>query len=270
MPPGGNHKRKCPVAITETAIYFLSAVLLGEISKIMGGSFEVNGYKEKAEYIKAAFRKKFFAGDELLMKNRCQTSLATVLFTGLVDEKEKYIFLDALVEEIQKCEMHFDSGFQGVKFVLHMLLVNDKEDIGYEMLTKRDYPSFGYMIERGATTLWEDWEGNMSQNHPSFGDISTFLYQGLAGIRMNPKYPGYKKFVLKPTAPKGLDWVEAWHECPYGRIESTWRRNDGVLEYRCTVPANTEAELILFNGNRKTLKPGKYMFMVDNGEVDSP
>lgn len=102
----------------------------------------------------------------------------------------------------------------------------------------------------------------MSQNHPSFGDVSTFFYQGLAGIRVNPLYPGYKKFLLKPFAPDGLDWVEAWHDCPYGRIESSWNRKTDGIVYWCTIPASTEAEVVLFDGSRKILNSGKYEFMV--------
>lgn len=263
MPPGGNGKRKCPVAVSETATYFQAASLLAQIAKVLGDNDNVKGYQEKAAYVKRCFRKAFFTGDEELMTTQSQTGMATVLFAGLQEDSETADFVETLVKEIRKYDTHFDTGFQGAKFVMHALMESDRTDVGYELLAKTDYPSFGYMIEQGATTLWEDWEGSLSQNHPSFGDVSTFFYQGLAGIRINPDYPGYKKFLLKPYAPKGLDWIEAWHECPYGRIESSWHRGTGKIEYRCTVPTNTEAELILFDGSRKMLQSGNYVFMIN-------
>ncbi len=261
MPPGGNSDRKCPVAIVETATWYLMAKVLGQIAEVLGDQVDMCLYRERAEYIKGSFRKAFFTGDDSLLHGRSQTAVAAAIFHDLINDEEAEIFARALQEEIHVCKKHFDTGFQGSKYLIHSLVDNDLVDLGYELLTKTDYPSFGYMVKNGATTLWEDWEGELSQNHPSFGDISTFFYQGLAGIRVNPAYPGFKKFYLKPAAPKGLDWVECWHECPYGRIESRWHRENGKLRYECCIPENTEAEVHLFDGRVMLLGSGKYEFV---------
>lgn len=262
LPPGGNCNRKCPVALSETATYFHAASLLAKIARVLGDKEYIKIYQDKAIYIRECFRKAFFTNDENLMLNQSQTGWATVLFSELQETQETSVFVEALVKEVYKYNLHFDTGFQGTKFIVHALQDNDRQDLLYKILNMKEYPGFGYMIEQGATTLWEDWEGEMSQNHSAYGDISTFFYQGLAGIRVNSSYPGYKKFLLKPFAPDGLDWVEAWHDCPYGRIESSWYRNADKIVYRCMIPANTEAALVLFDGSRKTLKSGKYEFVV--------
>ena len=262
MPPGGNEARKCPVAITETATYFLMAKVLSKISDILNEPNEAVWFADQATRIKRCFRQKFFTTGEKVLFKQCQSAIAAVLYHEIQETNEQTVFVNALLDEIQNTDKHLDVGFHGMKYLLSALLENDLVELGYQMITRLDYPSFGYMIEQGATTLWEDWEGELSQNHHAFSDVSNFFYQGLAGIRLDPKSPGFKSFILKPSAPKGLDWVEAWHKSPYGRIESNWRRIGDEIEYRCSVPANTKAQLFLFDGTKHELSPGNYTFTV--------
>jgi alpha-L-rhamnosidase len=109
------------------------------------------------------------------------------------------------------------------------------------MNQKRDYPGWGYMVEQGATTLWEQWNGFWSQIHSCFASADTWLYQGLAGIRPDPAAPGFKQIVIKPAVVGDLTWVKCHHDSPYGRIVSNWKRERDKLTMEVTIPANTTA-----------------------------
>jgi alpha-L-rhamnosidase len=113
------------------------------------------------------------------------------------------------------------------------------------MLTKEEYPGWLHMINSGATSLWEAWNGEGSYNHPTMGCVGFWLYQGLAGIKPDPTGPGYKKFVIKPSVVGDLTWVKAHYDSIRGRIESSWKRTGNKLEMNITVPVNTQATVYI-------------------------
>lgn len=263
LPPGQNEVRKCPTAITETTCYYQLAKKLSQIAELLSEKEDAEYFAQHAQRIREAFRKAFIKENPQEMPGCCQTALGTVMFYDLLEQDEKEAYLKALVEQIHQYEDHLDCGFSGFHDVLHALTDNGEIELVYEILKKDTYPSIGYMLRNNATTLWETWEGDMSQNHHAYSDVSLYFYRGLAGIQVDPAHPGFRKFTLKPGAPKKMQWVKAWHNCSYGRIESAWSRNpDGTIDYSCVVPPNTQAELILFDGSSRLLQPGEYKFTV--------
>jgi alpha-L-rhamnosidase len=121
-------------------------------------------------------------------------------------------------------------------------------DLAYRIATNRSYPSWGYMIDHGATTIWELWNGDTadpsmnSRNHVMLlGDVIVWMYENLAGIRNNPDTLGYKSILMAPSFPEGLDYVDASHMTPYGEVTSKWHRNGDKLEWTVDVPVNTYA-----------------------------
>ena len=103
---------------------------------------------------------------------------------------------------------------------------------------------------KGATTLWEDWEGKSSQNHHMYGDISACFYKGITGIFADENQPGFKNTIFKPQFVGMLESASAEHISPYGKIESAWKRQDGKIQMKLTVPANCTGELVLPKGMR--------------------
>jgi alpha-L-rhamnosidase len=121
-------------------------------------------------------------------------------------------------------------------------------DLAYTIATQRTYPGWGYMIEKGATTIWELWNGDTadpamnSGNHVmQIGDLGVWMYEYLAGIRPDPEKPGFSHAIVKPYPVSGLTHVKASHVSPYGTITSAWRRAAGTLTISVTVPPNTTA-----------------------------
>jgi alpha-L-rhamnosidase len=116
-----------------------------------------------------------------------------------------------------------------------------RSDLVYTMFSQTSYPGWGYMLERGATTYWEQWNGYYSQIHACFTSADNWLYQGLAGIQADPEAPGFKNVIIKPAIVGDLTWVKAHHDSPYGRIVSSWQREDDRLTMEVTIPANASA-----------------------------
>jgi alpha-L-rhamnosidase len=178
-----------------------------------------------------------------------QIYYAMPLLTGVTPEGERPAVMANLVKCItEKNKGHLDTGMLGTKFLLRFLRDAGRDDLVLQIYQKKDYPGWGYMVEQGATTLWEQWNGFWSQIHSCFASADTWLYQGLAGIRPDPAAPGFKKIIIKPAVVGDLTWVKAHHDSPYGRIVSNWKIETGnskietgywILEI--TIPPNTTA-----------------------------
>jgi alpha-L-rhamnosidase len=131
---------------------------------------------------------------------------------------------------------------------MRVLSDNGRTDLAYRIATQKEYPSWGYMIGQGATTIWELWNGNTadptmnSGNHVMLvGDLIIWLNEYLAGIAADPGQPGFKHIVMKPHPVGDLRWVKASHRSPYGLISSAWRKSDGKFNWQIEIPANTTA-----------------------------
>jgi alpha-L-rhamnosidase len=131
---------------------------------------------------------------------------------------------------------------------------NGQADVAYTLAAQETYPSWGWWIANGATTLYENWDidakHDISMNHIMFGAVGGWLYQGLGGIKPDPQQPGFKNVVLEPNFVKGLDQFSASHDGPYGTIRSGWKRSGTSIAYNVTIPPNSTATLMLANGQK--------------------
>ena len=174
------------------------------------------------------------------------------------DRQDKVVA--ALVSNIAEAGNHLDTGFFGIRYLFEMLVKYGQADLAYEIINKRDWPSFGWWIEQGATVTWEQWDGKFSHNHPFMGGGILWFYRDLAGVE--PTSPGYRTFEIRPTMPDGLDWVKFYKDCPYGRIVSEWQKGaDGTLTMNIAVPVGTTCTVYYpENGTTReeTFPSGKY------------
>ncbi|HEX3007581.1 MAG TPA: alpha-L-rhamnosidase C-terminal domain-containing protein, partial [Bacteroidales bacterium] len=134
----------------------------------------------------------------------------------------------------------------------------------YKVASQETFPSWGWWIKNGATTLYENWpldaKSDISLNHIMFGEVGAWLYKGVGGIYPDPEAPGFKNTLLKPAFPEGLDNFAAEHQSPYGKIVSRWKKDGNVIIYKVTVPANSSAALTLPEAYKaKTLPLGTKM-----------
>ena len=169
---------------------------------------------------------------------------------------------------------HLDTGMLGTYFLLQYLQQIGRNDLLFEVVNQTTYPGWGYMLEQGATTWWEQWNGYWSQIHSCFTSLDGWFYQGLAGIRPDPAAPGFKKIIIKPAIVGDLTWVKAHHDSSYGRIVSAWKRDGEALEMDVTIPPNTTATVyvpaadqaaVTISGKPAAAAPGVAFLRMDAG-----
>ena len=242
----GGGGRRVPVAQTSTAAYYACATIVANSAALIGKKGDVLKYQQLADQIKVSFNQKFLNLQTGLYANDSQTAQALPLTFGLVPTTAKEQVLDQLVKSIEGPRKgHISAGMVGSLYLFHALTENNRDDLAYAMLTKEEYPGWLHMVNSGATSLWEAWNGEGSYNHPTMGCVGFWLYQGLAGIKPDPTGPGYKKFVIKPSVDNDLTWVKAHYDSIHGRIESSWKRTGNKLEMNITVPVNTQATVYI-------------------------
>ncbi len=242
--------------ILASGYFFKFSQLFSEMATLLGNENDAKQYARLSEKTRKAFNKKYFHQEEGTYGNGGQTSLGLALFHDLVPEQERENVLQNLIADIVSQNYHFDAGVVGVKYLLNALTDAGRADIVYDLLNQRDFPSLGYWVEQGANTLWQDWDGSMSLNHIMFGTVSEWFFKAVAGINVDPEQPGFKNVIIKPVALDELDWANGEHTSPYGTIKSSWTKNEGQLQLKLTIPANTTATVYLPTSNHALVKEG--------------
>jgi len=266
-PEGGAGGHKTPRALTSTAYYCVDASIVSKVAGMLGKTDDARKYAELADQIKSAFQTRFYNPETATYEGDEQCGMACAIYQGLVPEREKAKVMMALVADIERRDGHLWAGILGAKYVMHALTDNGRADVAYEIATKRDWPSWGYWIDQGATSLWEDWRGGGSQNHIMFGDIGAWFYQALAGINPDPAKPGFKHIIIHPRPVVDLKWVRAWHKSPYGVIRSSWKRVGGRFALDIEIPANTTATVYVPAASREgvSVPPGARFRRMQDG-----
>lgn len=216
--------------------------------------------------------------DSVYYGNNTVTANILSLAIGIVPDDCKDDVIKNVVENIcVKNKNHVSCGVIGISWLLRGLSDNGFADVAYRLATTKTYPSWGYMTENGATTIWELWNGDKanpsmnSGNHVMLlGDLLTWCYQYLGGIRSGgccgtaTDKTAYKHIVLKPAFDiQDCEWANVSYDSPYGTIKSHWRKTLQHLEWDVTVPCNTTADVCLPDGTTKTVGSGNYHFSVD-------
>jgi alpha-L-rhamnosidase len=248
------YKTSTPADITSMAYYYRDAQIVALTAGLMRNDADARKYTDLAASIKQAFNEKFYHSDTGLYGNGSQTSLSCALYQGLVEPANKARVLSNLVAAVEKSNNHIDTGILGAKYLMNALLENGRADVACRIASQKDLPSWGWWIEQGATTLWEQWNGTESRNHIMFGDISAWFYKALAGINLDPTVPAFKHFIIKPNLVGGLTSAEASYDSVRGRIVSDWRIAKGSLDLKVTIPANTTATVYVPTSDYAAIK----------------
>jgi hypothetical protein len=226
-----------------------------KIAGIIGNQDSAQRYRQRADAVKKAVHSTFFNESDASYVNGFPAYLALALLVELPPQDLRPAVWKRLEQEIMvKRKGHIHAGITGGAFLLNTLLENRREDLIYAMASKEDYPGWGEMLKRGATTFHEDWENKLSYLHSSYLHIGSFFNEGLGGIR-HPE-AGFKRFEIDPWfhASAGPKKAKAHYDSLYGRISTERQVNGDRLELAVTVPPNTEAVLKLRHVNASTLR----------------
>jgi alpha-L-rhamnosidase len=236
-----------------TAYFFYLLRLMARNARLLGELQDARDFDGLAEQLRRAFNAKYFNPITAQYSNGSQTSSILPLAFGMVPESQRKRVLEVLVEKIKlQSGGRIAAGLIGCQWLMQLLSDNGHADLAYEIARQKTYPSWGYMTSRGATTVWELWNGDTaapwmnSHNHLMLvGDLVTWFYENLAGIRSDPAQPGFKHIIMRPTPAGDLTFVKASHRSPHGEIVSEWRREGATFSWNVLVPVNTHATLFV-------------------------
>jgi len=257
MPPvtieagrGKSADKKYPSELISTAYYYHFTQVMMEFSKISGNDSDYKEFKTLGDKIKAAFNLKFY-NEKGFYGNNNLTDNIIPLYFGMVPEKHiEQVFKNIVYTVEVTNKGHLSNGLVGVQWLMRCLNDYGRPDLAFTIATQKTYPSWGYMIDNGATTIWELWNGNTadpkmnSQNHVMMlGDLLIWYYENLAGIKT--EIPAFKKISMKPEMITGLDHVNASYQSSYGLIKSDYTKTAGKFIWKVSIPANTRATLYI-------------------------
>ncbi len=232
-----------PVALTSTAFYYYNAKLCADIAAILGLSPDAAAYAALAENIKTAFNNQFFNSATGVYDSGTQCCQAFPLYFDLVPDGYRDLVTSVLIDNITDHSGHLTTGIFATKYMLDELTETGNAYAAYAIANQRTYPGYGYMLDNGATTIWEQWNGGGSRNHPMFGSVCEWFVKALAGISPDPNAVAFDKIIIKPNIIADLSWARASYNSVRGPIESYWRVVDDVLYLDVTIPGNTSAAI---------------------------
>ncbi len=250
---------KHPESIDLIANSYLVVCLdtMARIAAELGREEEASGFSKKRDELKTIVHKSFYNGNSGLYADGDQTDLAFPLIAGIVpDELLETVTGNLKKNIIEKNRGHLATGLVGVPVITEWATEGRSADLMYSMLKSRGYPGYLHMIENGATTTWEHWDGARSHIHNCFNGVGSWFYQAAGGIMPLEGFPAYRRFLIDPQVPEGLGWVRAEKATPYGRILVSWEATDGNMMIEASVPVGTEAEVRIPEGAESVLVNG--------------
>ena len=254
-----------PDALMSTGYHYYNYRMLAKMAEVLGDSEEQKKNNAAAERVKKAFLKKWYNEETGVVATGSQGSQAFALWLGILPEEERQKAADRLHDAVAEVGFRFKCGNLTARYVLEMLSDYGYIDDAWKIMTREEYPSFGYMIQNGATTIWERFEqkndsGMNSHNHPMYGAVGAWFYSRIAGLV--PKADGWKKFALSPKIPTDLQSAEAHIDSVRGSVDVKWFKRYGKLNIHVNVPYGAECEYE-YGGDKKILKQGFYCFSYD-------
>lgn len=258
-----------PDAEVATAYYAYVARLFSEIAGVLGKRDDAETYAALSEKVKTAYRHTFTRDGIVESDRQCRYVRPVAL--DLLPESEKRENVARLNQMVIDNDYRIGTGFLTTPFILPVLTDYGYGETAYRMVENRQRPGWLYEVDKGATTIWENWNGiddegvpRDSFNHYAFGAVTGWFFSHVAGI--TPLEPGFRKIRIQPMPGGSLTWVDCTYQSAAGLIKSGWRRQDGQITFNVEVPAETQ--VILPDGSARTVSPGYHTFTTAMGRVD--
>lgn len=257
--------------LISTAFLAYSASIVAKSAQILGQESDFEKYTKINTNTKQAFQKEYLSASGRL-SSHSQTAYALALQFDLMPEDKRNRALNYLVENIKSRNYHLSTGFLGTPYLCHVLTDNGANDVAYKLLLQDTYPSWLYPITKGATTVWERWDGIKpngqfqtprmnSFNHYAYGAIGSWLFQKVGGIITDEANPGFKHIVIQPQPDESLGYVNVEFTSQYGLIRSSWQFENGQFNMQVSIPVNTTATIhVPFTEEIREVGSGDYQF----------
>ena len=248
----GDHEALVPSRgpALSTPMFIATARIMARLARLVDMEADAARFDQYAAESMTAWQKDFLDAETGKIADATQTQQLFALgFGGPPDEAAGKIF-DRLVDNLMAAEQapQLTTGIYGTMLLLEELSARGRHDLALALANRRAFPSWGWMLENNATTLWEDWQGTdnvKSHSHPMFGSISNWFFRWLGGIQIADDAVGFDRLVIRPQVTDGLEWVKTTHQSIRGRIESNWQKEAGGTRFNIVIPPDTTATVIL-------------------------
>lgn len=242
-----------PLSIVYTTYYAHSVRILAQAAEVLGHSEDASTYRQLFEKIRSAFNEAYVNEDGRI-EGDTQCCYVLALANDLLDGEQRDQAVQHLIDDIASRDFHLSTGFLGTKDLMLVLAKVGRNDIAYRLIANESFPSWGFSIKHGATSIWERWDGwtpdkgfqdpgMNSFAHYSFGAVYQWMVENIGGIQRTNL--GYKHFVIAPQPGGNLTWAKVDYDSLHGRIAAHWKKEQGRLVLKVKIPANTTAEIRL-------------------------
>jgi len=240
-------------ALIATAYYYRMMWYMQKFAGLLNKPEDAKEYAELNQHIQEAFTKRFFNKQKKAYSNNTVTANLLPLYFGITPDSLREAVFNNISNKIWTANHgHISTGVIGTQWLMRCLSEYKLPDMAYTLISDTTYPSWGYMVKHGATTIWELWNGNTaapqmnSQNHVMLlGDLLVWMYENAAGIKSDDSAAAFKKIIMQPTPLDGLTFVNASYQSVHGVIKSHWKNAIDRFTWNVTIPANTTALLYI-------------------------
>ena len=244
LAPGGD---RTPRELLATAYWAHDAALMAEIADAIGRAEDAAGYRALHTRIRAAFTSAFVASDGRITSGT-QTAYVLGLHMGVIPDGLRDGAAGHLVAAIRDADWHLSTGFAGVSYLLPVLSSHGHTHVAYQLLAQRSLPSWRYMLDNGATTIWERWDALQepawnSFNHYALGSVGEWLYRFVLGIDQEPGTAGFDRLLLRPHPGSPLTWARGSWQSVRGTVATSWTRSGERFTFRALIPPNVTASV---------------------------
>lgn len=215
------------------------------IAEILGRTEEARYYSGKRDQLNRTIHDTFFDEEQGIYATGSQIDLIFPMLVGVVPEELKEEITKTLIERTnKKYGGHLNVGLVGIPIMMEWAVQARQADFIYSMLKKKTYPGYLYMLEQGATTTWEHWNGERSRIHNCYNGVGQWFYQSIGGIRSIPGKQAYSEFLIDPQIPQGVNWAKTTQLTLYGKIEVNWELDHEKMTMEIEIPVSSQAKLI--------------------------
>ncbi len=250
-PIGIDQKAEASIGVVTNCFIAVCYDNMQKIAQVLGKTADAKLYALKKSELQKLIHQTYFDATKNSYATGTQIDLVYPMLSGAVPDGLISAVTQSLVNEIKNREGHLSTGLVGIPVLTEWVVKNHAPDLMYSMLKKRDYPSYLYMIDHGATTTWEHWNGERSWIHNCYNGIGTWFYQAVGGIRADEDVPAYQKIFIQPQVPQGITWAKTFKETPYGKVAVYWELKGKTMQLLVEIPVGIDASVVIPSGVKK-------------------
>jgi alpha-L-rhamnosidase len=256
-PAGIDQQAEASVDVVNNSFVVVCLDDMQKIARILGNPEDEKMYAVKKDRLQKKIHETFFNETNNSYATSTQIDLAFPMIAGVVPEDRIEEVIKSFYSETEiNRKGHFACGLVGLPVITEWSVKNNAAGLMYSMMKKRDYPGYLYMIDNGATTTWEHWNGDRSQIHNCYNGTGSWFYQAVGGIRQAENVPAYRKVHIQPQIPEGVTWAKTFKETPFGKLSVNWHLTQEKMEIELEIPVGVEAEVAFPVGIKNYIMEG--------------